>query len=740
MPDVPAFRVVGHPNFPDEDSPVMTPTTPQMQMPEALPSPSHQASAGSSAVQHLPIPRPTFPGRRFGDSDDAWRLSNLTSASGGSGPMDEEEMERMWKESEDLYRLIQNQLGEDHGSSSNSTADERSTSGEAPGMPVPITSPTPPPFPTQAPPPSFPRHTSSHRMPGGYHSHTPTTLGEKPSTETFFTASVRSDSRAESDSRRVSQLMELGTHPEEGSGDAFQSPWEGDEEDANATIKFPSGSIVMPQASTSGSRMPQPAIPIPQPSPSPPFLPEPTPALSQAVPPPSSIPEPAPSMPQPSSQAQAKPSIPKPQSSVVSHTIPIPPAPSSPPPSPPSGGVNPPTQSGQHTTGSGTQKPPVLPSLSIPNKPTGGTTTGGGPKPPTIGQQQQQAPAKPPLSINTTTLTPSNNGRPPAPAKPPPSQVGGQSTSTKPPPAGPSPAPLAHASKPDSKPTSNETLKPSSTKPPAAPSPTPQASNAGSSSTKPNNSKPSGSTSNEPHKPDTTHSNGGGSGGKDDGAANGNGNGDNGNTRYVSMLLALDDIPPYWNLLASFFTWILLAGFLLFPGTFTSWREEQAQATGAAGVTDDVKRAVLGAVDHVPLFVIAFLCSGLGAVGMIGLSYRWAANYIWILNKVFVPGFLNSLAGLLSTLANIYGAQGGQLSTTALVTLIVTASCTGVTAILTLIYQFWFLRRVQAEHKREAGVWDAGKRGEGVKRFLGASKGDMVREGKGKKSGKKGNA
>jgi hypothetical protein len=63
---------------------------------------------------------------------------------------------------------------------------------------------------------------------------------------------------------------------------------------------------------------------------------------------------------------------------------------------------------------------------------------------------------------------------------------------------------------------------------------------------------------------------------------------------------------------------------------------------------------------------------------------------------------------------------------------------TGVLAILTLVYQFWFLRRVQAEHKREAGVWEAGKRGEGVRRFLGASKGDMLREGKGKK--KKGDA
>jgi hypothetical protein len=41
-------------------------------------------------------------------------------------------------------------------------------------------------------------------------------------------------------------------------------------------------------------------------------------------------------------------------------------------------------------------------------------------------------------------------------------------------------------------------------------------------------------------------------------------------TQYVNMLLALDDIPPVDNLLAKFSTWILLAGFVLFPGTFSS--------------------------------------------------------------------------------------------------------------------------------------------------------------------------
>ncbi|KAF5361860.1 hypothetical protein D9756_002179 [Leucocoprinus leucothites] len=41
-------------------------------------------------------------------------------------------------------------------------------------------------------------------------------------------------------------------------------------------------------------------------------------------------------------------------------------------------------------------------------------------------------------------------------------------------------------------------------------------------------------------------------------------------SQYMQMLLALDDIPFIYGICASAFTWILLAGFILFPGTFTN--------------------------------------------------------------------------------------------------------------------------------------------------------------------------
>ena len=66
-------------------------------------------------------------------------------------------------------------------------------------------------------------------------------------------------------------------------------------------------------------------------------------------------------------------------------------------------------------------------------------------------------------------------------------------------------------------------------------------------------------------------------------------------TKYVNMLLALDKIPIIHNILAAFFVWILLAGFILFPGTFTSLSKQQAISGSAVG------RQVLNTVAHVPL-------------------------------------------------------------------------------------------------------------------------------------------
>lgn len=65
---------------------------------------------------------------------------------------------------------------------------------------------------------------------------------------------------------------------------------------------------------------------------------------------------------------------------------------------------------------------------------------------------------------------------------------------------------------------------------------------------------------------------------------------------------------------------------------------------------------------------------------------------------------MNSVAGLITTLVNVYTAQEGVWSVTAKITAIVTGSCVGVAGFLFLCYNFWALRRVRNIHERELGL------------------------------------
>ena len=85
---------------------------------------------------------------------------------------------------------------------------------------------------------------------------------------------------------------------------------------------------------------------------------------------------------------------------------------------------------------------------------------------------------------------------------------------------------------------------------------------------------------------------------------------------------------------------------------------------------------------------------------MIWLWYRWRRNYVWLVNRIFLPGSLNSFAGLISTLVNVYTQQDGAWSLTAKVTAIVTGACMAITAGLLLLYNMWYLERVRKDHSR----------------------------------------
>ncbi|KAJ7182718.1 hypothetical protein C8R43DRAFT_1229019 [Mycena crocata] len=147
---------------------------------------------------------------------------------------------------------------------------------------------------------------------------------------------------------------------------------------------------------------------------------------------------------------------------------------------------------------------------------------------------------------------------------------------------------------------------------------------------------------------------------------------DSQNTRYMNMLLALDSTRLH-NMLAVLFTWILLVGFVLLPGAFTSLQSVGTNADNAN------EKAVIEAIQDVPL-----------------------------------PGALNSLGGIISTLVNVYGGQHGVFVTTSRVTIIVTVAAAVLCGALTLTYSLFMLKNVKKADDRQVGQERAGKHGEGI--------------------------
>jgi hypothetical protein len=103
------------------------------------------------------------------------------------------------------------------------------------------------------------------------------------------------------------------------------------------------------------------------------------------------------------------------------------------------------------------------------------------------------------------------------------------------------------------------------------------------------------------------------------------------NTRYMDMLLSLDKVPVWHNMLVATFNWLLLAGFVISPGTFSP-----LQRITTDGPDNGVIRFLLKQVKNLPLLIVAGLCCIVGAIGLISFWIRWRKNYVWINNRIFL--------------------------------------------------------------------------------------------------------
>jgi len=189
-------------------------------------------------------------------------------------------------------------------------------------------------------------------------------------------------------------------------------------------------------------------------------------------------------------------------------------------------------------------------------------------------------------------------------------------------------------------------------------------------------------------------------------------------TEYVKMLLASNKIPPWWGRAAHIFSWILLQGYVIFPGTFNAFNLSKIDSGSQTGESPGslIREEFFYIVRHVPIFWIGWSAVIIGGLGMFYCLLRWRRNYVWGLREVISPGLYAASTGLVSTVSNIWGAPeppGGYLNGARELTLFVTGGATVFFSILWLLYKPILIGNAEKTHINEVGNLGLGKYGEG---------------------------
>ncbi|KAI1858300.1 uncharacterized protein JN550_012831 [Neoarthrinium moseri] len=154
------------------------------------------------------------------------------------------------------------------------------------------------------------------------------------------------------------------------------------------------------------------------------------------------------------------------------------------------------------------------------------------------------------------------------------------------------------------------------------------------------------------------------------------------------MLIENDHaVPWYWTMATKVFVWLLLAGFIVFPSTFTSLSRSEALNHTLEG-----SEPVSEALRNPPLLAIALLLFVVSTAAPGYIWWIWKGNYIWALNRIILPLLANSSLGLITTLLNISTAQDGNWSATAITSTAITSFCLFISMIGYAVYDLWLLR------------------------------------------------
>ncbi|KAH8658879.1 hypothetical protein BGZ61DRAFT_370965 [Ilyonectria robusta] len=136
---------------------------------------------------------------------------------------------------------------------------------------------------------------------------------------------------------------------------------------------------------------------------------------------------------------------------------------------------------------------------------------------------------------------------------------------------------------------------------------------------------------------------------------------------YDVMVIKSHEISTVNNFIAAVSNWLFLAGFIVISGAFTSISHTALLNDSQTG------RVVQYALRGTPLLVLGSIFCFAGGIGMAWVYWQVKHNYSWLVDRVFLWQ-LSPLTYLTISLVNIYSAQNGDWSVTAIDTVCIMGS------------------------------------------------------------------
>lgn len=101
-------------------------------------------------------------------------------------------------------------------------------------------------------------------------------------------------------------------------------------------------------------------------------------------------------------------------------------------------------------------------------------------------------------------------------------------------------------------------------------------------------------------------------------------------TPYMAMSIQANQMPVLYDLCASIFAWITLAGYVVLPNTFTALQKSHSLDGTVGG------KAIQDTVRNVQILPLAGVLCGVGLAGSCSLWWVWRRNYVWLISRIFM--------------------------------------------------------------------------------------------------------